>query len=67
MRNKCTTFQQQLNLYYKGFIILEKDFTSLKINNDICISRAQKEAICRTTRIQFDVYAAKNPEVLTVS
>ena len=45
----------------------EKDFALLRINNDICISRAQKEAICRTTRIQFDVYAAKNPEVLTVS
>ena len=37
------------------------------MNNDICISRAQKEANCRSTRIQCDVYAAQNPEVLIVS
>ena len=37
------------------------------MNNDICISRAQNEANCRTTRIQCDVYAAQNPEVLMVS
>ena len=54
-------------MYCKRFIKLEKDFTLLRINNDICISRAQKEANCRTTRIQCDVYAAQNPEVLMVS
>ena len=47
--------------------LLEKDFALLRMNNDICISRAQKEANCRTTRIQCDVYAANNPEVLMVS
>ena len=51
----------------KGFIIEEKDFALLRINNDTCISRVQKEVNCRTTRIQCDVYAAQNPEVFMVS
>ena len=54
-------------MYCKGFIIYEKDFALLRINNDICISRVQKEVNCRTIRIQCDVYAVQNLEVLMVS
>ena len=57
-----TVYYELYRIYYIG-----KRFRFIKKQQWHLYSRAEKETNCRTTRIQCDVYAAQNSEVLMVS